>query len=677
MYSDARARLELLADTGTGFHAGECIERTSFRGQLDRDFFVNLPRAVRGFRLDPLDTAGEFRLNQFEIRRVSRFSLLGRALWSTFQQAGTGTQAVVGFWQCLKLLVTGHGRELKQRLLEQVDGPSALAPPPYDPKGAYEAWRRAQRWTDADRARARAEIAALAGPPLISLFLPLPDGPAGELRRTVESVRRQLYPHWELYLVGAAGSVLEEAVEADPRIKLRLHAGGNGVAHTANSSLALAAGRYIAFLDAGDELPEHALGRVALAAAQDEWDLLYTDEDCLGADGRYGQPFFKPDWSPEYLLSYPYTGRLAVYRATLVRELGGFREDLEPAHEYDLVLRVLARLPRVQHIADVLYHRHEANFWAHGPPDSDAGRRAVADHLERTGRLGRVEPGPVPHLHRVRIAVAGRPRVSIILPTAYRTTSVPGEHSTYLGRCLASVREQTTYPNYEILMFDNGEPPQDIEEDLKKNGIVPIAYGQPFNWAATMNQGAAHAAGEHLVFLDDDTEVITPDWLECLLEYSQQPDIGAVGARLHFPDGRLQHAGITVLDGRPGHPFYGSPGDHRGYFFSSAVPRNWSAVTGACLMTRAEIFRELGGFAEKFAFNFNDVDYCLRVARSGRRVVCNPYAQLFHHETATKAEYFPTELHAFRDHWRRQWPRDPYSNPNLSTRFHDFRIEPQ
>jgi GT2 family glycosyltransferase len=364
-----------------------------------------------------------------------------------------------------------------------------------------------------------------------------------------------------------------------------------------------------------------------------------------------------------------------------VRELGGFRAAFAPAHAYDLALRIAARTKKVHHIADVLYHRRgDPDLGASGAPPTapaeDAAPRALVGYLEMMRQEGSVVPGPAPRTYRVRFTIQGRPLVSIILPTAYRPVTIAGQETTYLARCLASLRARTTWPHYEIILLDNDEVPPEVQKQLAGWGLNRLPYPRPFNWAATVNYGAARARGEHLLFLDDDTEIITPDWLERLLAYSQQPEIGAVGARLHFPDGRLQHAGVTVLDGTPGHPFYGERESHSGYFYSSLVPRNYSAVTGACLMTPTEVFHELGGFDEDFAVNFNDIDYCLRVRASGRRIVCNPYARLIHYETATKAAYSPTELDAFHQRWAAMAARDPFYNPHLSARYHDFRVEP-
>jgi GT2 family glycosyltransferase len=238
-----------------------------------------------------------------------------------------------------------------------------------------------------------------------------------------------------------------------------------------------------------------------------------------------------------------------------------------------------------------------------------------------------------------------------------------------------SIFAKSTYPSFEIVILDNGEVSPDAVGFIVRPEVMRLPYEQPFNWARAMNQGAARAGGDHLLFVNDDTEVLSPDWLEGLVEFSQLPEIGAVGARLEFPDGRIQHVGVTLLDDIPTHAFYGYPGAHPGYEFSSIVPRNCSAVTGACLMTRSEVFREVGGFTESFALNYNDIDFCLRVRETGRRIVFTPYARLCHHEAATRSIDVQVELAAFKTRWGGRSLRDPYYNPNLSTRFNDYRIE--
>jgi GT2 family glycosyltransferase len=599
MYCDDRARVELLADTGQGFNAAECLERMAFRGKLESDFFVNLQRPVIGIRLDPRDTEGTFRLERFEIRPVSRLSLLAHALWSMLKRGGGWRRDVRPKDARLGLL-----QQFKQLLLQNVPGPSALAPPPYDSEQAYALWRKKRQLTDADRERMRGWIRAQKYLPRISILVPFAGEPEPLASAAIASVRKQIYPNWELCL---------DKKES---------------------------GEFVTLLRPGDELAEHALFQAAQAiVAESSLDMIYSDEDEITDDGRHVNPFFKPDWSPETLRSFHYTGGLAVYRTSLMREMG-LRLDAG-TQEFEVALRIAGRSSRIRHLADVLYHRHHPS-----PSASEGCSRPLAGARARTGIS---------------------PKISILIPTAY--------HAGLLMRCLVSIREKSAYPNYEILVLDNNQAPPEVAESLRAWGIMRVPYDMPFNWARTINQGATLAQGGHLLILDDDTEIITPDWIEQLLEYSRQKEIGVVGARLQFPDGRLQHAGVTILDGIPGHPFYGYPEDHPGYFFSSVSPRNYCAVTGACLMTRAEVFRSVGGLDETFSTNFNDIDYCLRVGQMGLRVVCNPFVRLIHHETATKTAFLPNELAAFQKRWKEF--RDPYSNPNLSKRFHDFRIEPE
>jgi GT2 family glycosyltransferase len=679
-----RARVEIRIDTGGGWDAAECVERVDFRGTLDRDFFVRFPRPIHGVRLDPLDAEGQFRLETFQVQPLTGPRLVTHALRSKLKLLLGHGRTWRALANGLGLLARGRLGCLRQKLLHALKGPSSLAPPLEDAQQAYEAWRRRRQLTGADRERMQAEAEAMSAPPFLSVLLRAVPGSEEGLRRSIASVRRQLYPHWQL------------CIAAD------------GSAAAWNAVLAEARGDHVALVAPGDELAEQALFAVARAVAADRGlDMLYSDEDAVTPDGRHVTPFFKPGWSPEYLLSGVFPGRLAVYRTDLVREIGGFRPGLEGALEYDLALRIAARSTRIGHIADVLYHSHEQPT----AKAATAGRRALEDYLEATGRCGVVEPGPRAHIpsrspclmseprptgsgdarplpvgrgsdslfrnmhptHRVRFAITGRPRVTIIIATAYRRGTFGGAAATYIARCLASIRGQTVYPHLEILVLDDPEASPEGRRQLERWGVRRFPYEKPFNWAAAMNQAAARAGGDHLLFLNDDTEVLTPDWLECLLEYSQQPEVGAVGARLEFPDGRLQHVGVHLLDGIPRHAFHGYPGDHPGYFLSSLVPRNYCAVTGACLMTRTEVFHSLCGFTEAFALNFNDIDYCLRVVGSGRRVVCNPYARLRHHEAATKPGVFAHEVDAFKRRWGSEWVRDPFYNPNLSTHSTDYR----
>src|SRR5439155_8226481 len=306
------------------------------------------------------------------------------------------------------------------------------------------------------------------------------------------------------------------------------------------------------------------------------------------------------------------------YRTALVREIGGFRPAFDLAQDYDLVLRLTERTDRIVHVLDVLYTWRllpttEAAAVAATPPAHAAGLRAVQKNLQRTGRRGTAEVGPSAGLNHVRFTVVGQPLVSILIPSLCQPGRAGGREPSHLERCVASIVRHSRYRRYEIIVLDQQRMSEALERELSRWGVRRVTYEDAFNWSRVNNLGAARAAGEHLLFLNDDTEVISPDWLEALLEFSQQPAIGAVGAKLRFPDGTLQHVGVTVLDGKPGHPFYSYPAQHPGYYCRNHLPHNCAAVTGACLMTRADVFHAAGGFDETFPLNYNDVDYCLRV----------------------------------------------------------------
>jgi glycosyltransferase involved in cell wall biosynthesis len=679
----------LFVDTGHGFRIEECIERFFVPSRTDREFYVHFPRPVLGLRLDPSDGQGEFHLEAFRVEPVpfprAFLRAVSRKLQLLREHRNTGRVLVRG----LTMLAQGRFRRFLTRVFRGLQGTEMAEQDRRVRKVTddYEAWRQRRRLTDADRERMRADAAAMADAPRLSVIMPVYNTPEAFLRRAIDSVLSQTYPFWELCIADDQSTaphvrgVLEEYTERDPRVRIVHRPRRGNIAAASNSALELATGDYIALLDHDDELAEHALFRVAETLIADrDLDMVYSDEDKLDFDGRHIDPFFKPDWSPEYFLSCMYTCHLGVYRTALVRQLGGFRSAFDTAQDYDLALRLVTRTSRIAHISDILYH------WRQSPTSTAAGfgakpqafstaRRALQSYLNAAGLEGSVEPGPVLGFHRVRYTLRGRPKVSIIIPTGCRTTTVRGKETTFLARCLESIRRKSTYENYEFIVVDNGDMPPALAEELDARGIRHVSFTQPFNLAAKMNLGAAKATGEHLVFLNDDIEVDSPDWLECFLEYSQQPGVGAVGAKLLFPDGRLQHVGVTLLNGYPGHPFYLSPGSHLGYFCGNVVTRNYSAVTGACMMTRAELFRELGGFDQAFTLCYNDIDYCLRLIMTGRRMVYTPYAQLYHHESASrKPGVPPREVALFKERWGGRWHHDPYYNPNLTTRYNDFRI---
>jgi GT2 family glycosyltransferase len=691
--SEVNGWLEIYADTGRGFQAEEVLELARIGCLLERECYVWLPRPVRALRLDPLDREGPFILDEFEARSVSSTVAFCRAIAGKLRLLREAGCTLPTLGRGLKLLVRGRVGTFVRNVFKGVNGPLREAPEPVRTETPYDRWRRRHALTQGARQRLLAEAAILSDPPLLSVLLPVFDPPEPFLHSALASVRKQLYPHWELCIADASKdpairTILEEYAGLDPRIRV-VRCREEDRTPAVNTALGLARGSHLALLDPCDELAEQALFRMVQVLQLDpEADLVYSDEDRFDADGQHVEPFFKPDWSPDYFLGCPYTGHLSAYRTALVRELGGFRGPHGLAGNCDLALRIAARSQRIRHVPDVLYHRRtelgtrSSERGASGVPSSElrapsseeAVREVLQRHLAATGRHGTVEPGPAPGLHRVRFPVTGQPRVSIVIPAGCKRSS-GCNGSTAVERCIVSVRRLSTFPVHEILVVVHEPAAPELRQRLEDWEVRLLTCSSELSLAARMNRGAATATGDYLVFLNEHVEVLTPDWLEALLGFGQFPEIGAVGAKLHFPDGRIQQAGVTLLDALPTLAYHGSPGDHPGWFGGNLVPRNCSAVSGDCLLTRAELFRELGGFnAADFPQVYSDVDYCLRLVRQGKRIVSTPDARLCHHEPVAPDDFFPAEMEAFHRLWGATCARDPWYNPNLSTRYPDWRI---
>jgi GT2 family glycosyltransferase len=546
----------------------------------------------------------------------------------------------------------------------------------------YPLWVERHRVTATDLTRMQAELASFRYAPVISIVTPVHDTDERWLRRMIESVRCQIYPHWELCLVNDGSSkahvqtVLDEYAAIEPRVQVKHLTRNHGIAGASTRGLDLATGEFVALLDHDDELPPDALFEVAARLNEDpDLDLIYSDEDKLDPDGRRVEPLFKPDWSPDLLLSMNYITHLSVFRRLLLGEVGGFRPGLDGSQDYDLLLRFTERTCRIAHIPKILYHWRKtrgsvAASTAAKPFAYEAGCRAIEDAVRRRGDEARVE-AIRPGLYAVRYRLAGTPLVSIIIPTRDRWP--------LLDQCLRSIEEKTSYRRYEILVLDN-----DTTEPHALNGLNAIAgkwrvYRRPgpFNFSALNNFGAAEAHGEHLVFLNNDTQVVKRDWLTALLEHAQRPEVGAVGARLHYPDGRIQHAGLVLgVGGVADHAFKGLPGDRIAYFGFPDAVRNVSGVTAACMMVPRRAFEVVGGFDERLQVALNDVDLCLRLRERGYRIVCTPFALLYHHESGTRGRLHPSkEEELVWSIWGDAIRRgDPYYNPNLTLSRTDWSL---
>ena len=540
----------------------------------------------------------------------------------------------------------------------------------------YQRWLEAHALTSAGLRRARNAAAGLAYRPTVSIVMPAYNSDPVWLRQAIESVRAQLYENWELCVVDDGSTrpevrkLLQEYDSADERIRVAYLEKNQGIAVASNAALAMAKGEFVGFLDHDDELkPEALFEIVKLLNERTDLDFIYSDEDKLDENGNLVSPFFKPDWSPDLLMTMNYINHFSVIRKALIDRVGGFRPGYDGSQDYDLVLRVTELTDRVAHIAKPLYSWRKVAGSAASVPEAKefafkAAKKALTDALARRGLPGDVEDGLVKSTYRVRYAIQDKPKVSIIIPTRDRLDM--------LSRCVRTIRKKSSYENYEILVVDNESREHDTLEYLASFQGRVIPYPHAFNFASIVNTGARAAEGEVLLFLNNDTEVISPDWIEAMLEHAQRPQVAAVGARLLYPDGRVQHEGIIMGLGG------GSAGnvDHGGYFSQGQSVRNCSAVTGACMMVRADVFWELCGFDERLRVAFNDVDYCLRARQKGLLVVYTPYAVLYHHESASRGRLHPDEDERFfRERWGKPGQyHDPYYNPNLS-RSRPFTIE--
>jgi O-antigen biosynthesis protein len=562
---------------------------------------------------------------------------------------------------------------------------------------SYQSWiAKFDTPTRSDGIALRQRHRAMRRHPVISVLLPVYNPELRILEAAIASIERQLYEHWELCIADDASTdpavrpFLEGVAVRDPRIKLIFREQNGHISACSNSALGLATGEWCSLLDQDDLFAEYALAFVALEI-EDHPDagLIYSDEDKIDAVGLRSNPFFKPDWNPELFLGQNFINHLGVYRTELLREIGGFREGFEGSQDYDLALRCVERLEpaQVRHIPRILYHwRAVAGSLAAvadaKPYAKEAARRAIGDHLRRMGISGRAEACPENvESHRVIYELADPPPlVSIIIPMRDRVDLIE--------RCVASIREQTDYPAIEFVVVDNGsiEPAalrflRTMEQEM---AAQIIRDSGSFNFSRLINRGAAAAKGEVLAFLNNDIEAIERDWLREMVSHAVRPGVGAVGARLWYPNGTLQHGGVVVgLGGVAGHAFTGVPRGHAGYFNRAWLQQNCSAVTGACMALRREVFEQADGFDEvNLAISFNDIDFCLRLRVAGLQNVWTPYASLVHHESASRGhQRTPEEQAQFvreATYMQRKWGvellHDPFYNPNLSLNLPGFEL---
>ena len=553
----------------------------------------------------------------------------------------------------------------------------------------YQEWYEKNKPSEEELARQRKK--KWKEPVTISVLVPAYRTPEAFLRQMIESVLNQTYPYLELCIADGSGKnisvekVVKEYQANDQRVRYQRLEKNEGIAGNTNAAIRMATGDYLALFDHDDLLAPNALFEVASTIEKDKADVVYTDEDKVMSDLKeHFQPHFKPDFNPDLLCSNNYICHLFVVKRSLALKLGGQDPAYDGAQDYDFIFRCTEEAEKIVHIAKILYHWrvHQAST-ADNPTSKmyafDAGKRAIEAHLQRIGAKAEVSHTKDLGFYRVKYQVQGNPKVSIVIPNK--------DEKETLKKCLESIWQKTTYSNYEIILVENNSTTREIRDYYQeldgKNGVRVVYWDKEFNYSAINNFGISYAKGEYILCLNNDITVISPEWMEELLANCQRPEVGIVGARLYYPDNTIQHAGIVLgMGGCAGSLFVGLARSRGGYLHKAALQQDLSAVTAACFMVKKEAFEKVGGFEEKLAVAFNDVDFCLKVRHAGYLVVYDPYAELYHHESKTrgyenteaKKRRFQEEIEYMRCHWMPDILRDPYYNENLSLKASDYSL---
>lgn len=529
-----------------------------------------------------------------------------------------------------------------------------------------------------------------------SVIVPLYNTPLNFLEEMIRSVELQTYEDWELCLADGSDDKYNyvekyclEKAKTDLRIKYKKLTENKGISENTNECIKMASGDFIALFDHDDILEPTALFKYAKVICEKEADFIYCDEDKFEEfGGKLYEANFKPDFAIDNLRANNYICHFTVFDRKLLHQCGMFRKEFDGSQDHDMILRLTEKAKTIVHIPEVLYHwRVSAASVASDPfakPYTiDAGIKAVSEHLERVGLKGSVESSKIhPNIYKIKYDIIGNPLVSIIIPNY--------NHVEELSRCIDSIINVSTYKNYEIIIVENNSDNETFEyyETLKcYNNVKVVVYDRPggFNYSAINNFGVTFAEGEHYILLNNDVEIITPNWIEEMLMYSQRDDVGAVGAMLYYPNDTIQHAGITIgVLTLAGHNFKHTPRGNPGYFGRAGYQQDVSAVTAACLMLPAKVYDEVKGFDESFAVAFNDIDFCMRIRKAGHLIVFTPFAELYHYESISRGDdaseekraRFVSEVTRFQSRWKDELEKgDPYYNPNLTLEREDFSLK--
>ena len=666
----------LYIDDGAGYRE-ETKEFLPISNKNGLRHIIELPSKVCSLRFDPTDAPCSFRLGKATIRPVGRFEWWVQLSFLLLKQRlSEGRRPLDLAKNGVFLVRQRRFGFIRARLLQAYRDARRT--------GSYASWIRITE-PQLLNALPQATIARLRNEkrPLISVLISTYNTPENFLRAAIESVLNQSYPHWELCIADDASSlesvrpILQEYERRDKRIKLCFRKENGNISAGLNTALGMATGDYVTVLDHDDCLSSRALEWVACTILeQADADYIYSDEDKISAEGNRFSPFFKPDWSPEYMLSMMYTCHMSVFRTSLVKELGGYRSAFDGAQDYDLTLRVVAQTNRIYHIPHILYHwRVWSNSTAMSldakPYALERQKKALTEYLNSKQESFALLDHELPGHHRVVFMPKRSSLVSIVIPTANGNIDLEGYSERHIDAVVASIQQKTSYASYEIVIVHNGDLSAEQQKRFGRDPLIKlVTYSDKvFSLSRKINLGAEAAQGEFLILLNDDIRVISRNWIEMMLGMAQREGVGAVGAKLLFPDNTVQHAGVAVINGYPGHPYYGEPKDALGYGLGLQVDQNYIGVTGACQMTPRALFMEVGGYNEQFPLNYNDVDYCLRLHQKGYRMVCMSHVHLFHYEGVSKEggrSVGQDEIAKFLSVWASLYQRDPYYSPNLS-----------
>ncbi|NIE57911.1 MULTISPECIES: glycosyltransferase family 2 protein [unclassified Burkholderia] len=677
----------LYVDTGSGFSDAESFVIPAARSGNIKEI-IKIPRNTRRLRLSPMRGEGAVRLEFLRITEISCLERIARMVEWTIGDI-------------IKFKDTDRARKYNitwRRLLVDLKGAYAecarlrFHSAPLDYRSYVEKF---DTLSEFDIVSIRRHMGSFAKRPLISILVPVRGVSMRYLESTVQSVLVQIYENWELCIAvdGAAeseiASYLKSVSEKDDRVKVILLDSGGYVSVAENGALELATGEFSTILGQGDVLSPHALYLIALKINEaDNLNIIYSDNDEIDENDNRDNVCFKSSWNPDLFFSRDMISRSATYRTSLVREIGGFRVEYEGGQDCDLTLRCVksSASSQICHIPRVLYHFRGCSKSGLVDPDAEgdvcnARERALSEFFKDQPGVS-VSRGELTGTYRVRYPITmPAPKVSVIIPTR--------DGGPLLKKCILSIFDETDYENVEIVVVDNQSKDRETIDFLRslslRGNVTVLGYDFPFNYSSINNFAEKYASGDVLCFLNDDVEAIEPDWLTEMVSHALRPDIGAVGAKLLYADGFVQHAGVvTGIGGFASHAHRLYPATHPGYAGRAALVQNFSAVTGACLVMRREIFRAVGGFDEEnLPVAFNDVDLCLRVREAGYRIVWTPYAVLHHFESysrgddqmsAEKRARFNREKSFMLSRWSTDQSDDPYYNRNLTLDREDFTI---